>query len=323
MSRRGPARSSSKQKVLVALGGNAILSQSGRGTAEEQMEQVRSTAKSLAGLVRHGHSLAITHGNGPQVGDILLQNEIARKTLPPMPLDVCGAESQGMIGYMLQQAMDDELRAEGLGVPVVTVLTRTLVDLSDPAFQNPTKPIGPFYGPREASALRKEKGWELIKDSGRGYRRVVPSPMPVDILEREIIRKLFSSGTVVIAAGGGGIPVAKTPGGKLMGVEAVLDKDRTAALLAGILHTDVLMILTDVERVFLDFLGPNKRPLSRIDAATCERYLNEGQFPAGSMGPKIESSIRFLRDGGSRAVITSLAMAEEALAGKAGTTIFP
>jgi carbamate kinase len=306
--------------VLVALGGNAIQDRGDRGTADEQLARLKSSAKSLVGLIEEGYSLAVTHGNGPQVGDILLKNEMAKDTLPPMPLDVCGAESQGMIGYMLQQAMDEELRAKGLDLQVVTILTRTLVNKSDPAFKHPTKPIGAFYGEDEAYRLRRDKGWQLVKDSGRGFRRVVPSPMPVDIVEKETILELFDAGTIVIAGGGGGVPVIRSGKG-FAGVEAVLDKDRTAALLASLIHADVLLILTDVDRIYLDYLGPNRTPLRKVDVQTCQRYLDDGQFPAGSMGPKVESAIRFLKHGGSKAVITSLTMAKQALAGRAGTTI--
>jgi carbamate kinase len=307
-------------RIVVALGGNAILKRGEKGTAEEQFASVRSTVKHLASMVQDGHRVAVTHGNGPQVGDILLKNELASDSLPHMPLDVCGAESQGMIGYMLQQSLEEEFRSKGMEVPVVTILTQVLVDPQDPAFGNPTKPIGPFYTEKEAVALRKERGWEVVKDSGRGYRRVVPSPMPKDILEKGTIASLFEAGTVVVAAGGGGIPVVRKGHG-LRGVEAVLDKDRTAALLATLLGADVLLVLTDTDRVYLDYLGPGKRGLERASAAECRRYLEAGQFPAGSMGPKVESAVRFVESGGKRAVISSLALAGEALAGRAGTTI--
>jgi carbamate kinase len=247
---------------------------------------------------------------------------VVNDILPSMPLDVCGAESQGMIGYLFQLALDEELKSKGLNVPVATVLTRTLVSKTDRAFTHPTKPIGPFYDQREANRLRKEKGWQLVKDSGRGFRRVVPSPKPVDILEKETILRLFNSGTVVIAAGGGGVPVIRARRG-FEGVEAVLDKDRTAALLATLIHADTFLLLTDVDMVYLDYMGPHRTPLRKADASTFQRYLNEGQFPAGSMGPKVESAITFLRRGGGLAVITSLTMAREALAEKAGTLITP
>jgi carbamate kinase len=308
-------------KVLIALGGNAILKHGEKGTAEEQMANVRATAKHLVRLVEEGDRIAITHGNGPQVGDILLKNELSKATLPPMPLDVCGAESQGMIGYMLEQGLRDELDAAGLNLPVVTILTQVLVDRKDPAFENPAKPVGSFYTSTEASTLEEEKGWHMVSDSGRGYRRVVPSPSPAEILESKTIRELFESGKLVIAAGGGGIPVIRGDDGLVRGVEAVLDKDRTAALLGTILHVDTILILTDVEKVYIDYNTPGQRPVDKMTVKDCRRFLEQGQFPAGSMGPKIESAVRFLESGGARVIITSLEMAEEALEGRAGTTI--
>jgi len=309
-------------KVLVSLGGNAILKHGQKGTAEEQAVNVQNTAKHLATLLRRGERIAITHGNGPQVGNILLQNEIANETLPPMPLDVCGAESQGMIGYMLQRALRSELESGESNVPVATIVSQTLVDAEDPAFKNPTKPVGPFYTATEARQLRESKGWHIISDSGRGYRRVVPSPTPLDILEKETIIRLFETGTVVISVGGGGVPVIRDKDGKIRGVEAVLDKDRTAALLAKILGVEALLILTDVEKVFINYGKPDQRALDRMNVQECRKYLAQGQFPEGSMGPKIQSAVSFLSgSSGRRVVIASLEKAEEALKGSAGTTI--
>jgi carbamate kinase len=308
--------------VLVSLGGNAILKHGQKGTAEEQALNVQNTAKRLATLLRRGERIAITHGNGPQVGNILLQNEIAKETLPPMPLDVCGAESQGMIGYMLQRALRSELESGGPKVAVVTIVSETLVDAEDPAFRNPTKPVGPFYSANEARQLRESKGWHIVSDSGRGYRRVVPSPTPLDILEKDTIIRLFETGTVVISVGGGGVPVIREKNGTIRGVEAVLDKDRTAALLATTLRVETLLILTDVEKVFVNYGKPNQRALDRMTVRDCRKYLAEGQFPEGSMGPKIESAVSFLSDSEDRrVVIASLEKAEEALKGTAGTTI--
>jgi carbamate kinase len=309
-------------KVLVSLGGNAILKHGQKGTAEEQEANVQNTAKHLATLLRKGERIAITHGNGPQVGNILLQNEIAKDKLPPMPLDVCGAESQGMIGYMLQRALRTELESERSKIPVATIVSQTLVDARDPAFKNPTKPVGPFYTSEEAQQLRESKRWHMISDSGRGYRRVVPSPIPLDIVEKETIIRLFQTGTVVISVGGGGVPVIKENDGKLRGVEAVLDKDRTAALLAKTLGVEILLILTDVEKVFINYGKPDQQALDRMTVQECRKYLAEGQFPEGSMGPKIESAVSFLSDSPERrVVIASLEKAEEALKGTAGTTI--
>ena len=309
-------------KVLVSLGGNAILKHGQKGTAEEQEANVQNTAKHLASLLRRGEKIAITHGNGPQVGNILLQNEIAKETLPAMPLDVCGAESQGMIGYMFQRALRSELGSRGPNLPVVTIVSQTLVDAEDPAFKNPTKPVGPFYTAKEAQQLRETKGWHIISDSGRGYRRVVPSPTPLDIIEKETIIRLFETETVVIGVGGGGVPVIREENGELRGVEAVLDKDRTAALLAKILGVETLLILTDVDKVFINYAKSDQRALDKVTVQECRKYLAEGQFPSGSMGPKIESAVSFLQDStGKRVVIASLEMAEEALKGRAGTTI--
>jgi carbamate kinase len=309
-------------KVLVSLGGNAILKHGQKGTAEEQEANVQNTAKHLAALLRKGERIAITHGNGPQVGNILLQNEIAKDKLPPMPLDVCGAESQGMIGYMLQRALRSELESERSKIPVATIVSQTLVDAGDPAFKNPTKPVGPFYTSEEAQQLRESKRWHMISDSGRGYRRVVPSPIPLDIVEKETIIRLFQTGTVVISVGGGGVPVIEESNGKLRGVEAVLDKDRTAALLAKTLGVETLLILTDVEKVFINYGKPDQRALDRMTVQECRKYLSEGQFPEGSMGPKIESAVSFISGSKDRrVVIASLEKAEEALKGTAGTTI--
>lgn len=309
-------------KVLVSLGGNAILQHGQRGTVEEQSASVQNTAKHLTRLIGRGEKIAITHGNGPQVGNILLQNEIAKDTIPPMPLDMCGAESQGMIGYLFQRAMETELNAAGQSLPVVTLITQTLVDENDPAFKNPTKPVGPFYSETEASDLGRLKGWHIVSDSGRGFRRVVPSPAPLDILEKETIIRLYNAGTVVVSAGGGGVPVIREKGGRLRGIEAVLDKDRTASLLAKIIGVETLLILTDVERVSIDYGKPSQKSLDRLTVQQCRKYLAEGQFPAGSMGPKIESAISFVSSPGrKRAVIASLENAEKALDGTAGTTI--
>src|SRR5205807_2216965 len=309
-------------KVLVSLGGNAILKHGQKGTAEEQEANVQNTAKHLAAILRRGERIAITHGNGPQVGNILLQNEIAKNTLPPMPLDVCGAESQGMIGYMLQRALRSELESGGPNLPVATIVSQTLVDAEDPAFKNPTKPVGPFYTSTEARQLRESKGWHIISDSGRGYRRVVPSPTPLDILEKETIIRLFETGTVVIGVGGGGVPVVKDTDGRLRGLDAVLDKDRTAALLAKIIGVETLLILTDVEKVSINYGKRDQRALDSMTVQECRQYLAQGQFPAGSMGPKIESAVSFLSgSSGKRVGIASLEMAEKALEGTAGTMI--
>ncbi len=306
-------------RILVALGGNAILAGDTERTAEEQFENVQKACKHLLKIISHGHRLTITHGNGPQVGDILLRDELARDRLPYMPLDVCVAESQGMIGYMIQQSLRKELKRAGIDLHVATILTETVVDANDPAFKNPTKPIGSFYSESEAARLKKEKGWHLVKEDKKGYRRTVPSPIPLSIVQGEMIRELMDLGVIVIAAGGGGIPVTSNDESK--GVEAVIDKDLCAAVLARVIKAEVLLILTDVEKVYLDYGSPQQSPIDRMTVKDCSKFLSEGQFPAGSMGPKIESAIKFLESGGKLAIISSLEKADEALAGRAGTTI--
>ncbi|HOI12764.1 MAG TPA: carbamate kinase [Methanoculleus sp.] len=310
-----------EKTVVVALGGNAILQHRESGTAEEQLANVRRASRHIAGVASDGYAVIITHGNGPQVGDILLKNELAKDTLPPMPLDVCGAESQGMIGYLLQQSMQEALGAVGLDCPVATVITQTLVDGGDPAFANPEKPIGPFYTAMQARRLEEEKGWRMVQIPGQGYRRVVPSPRPVALVEERAILRLVSAGVVVIAAGGGGVPVVAEPGGTLRGVEAVVDKDYTAALLARIAGAGDLLILTDVERVALNYGRPGQREISEMTVREAQKHLAAGQFPPGSMGPKIEAAIEFLDAGGERATIASLEQVSHALAGRAGTRI--
>ncbi|WP_214020088.1 carbamate kinase [Methanoculleus sp.] len=312
-----------KKSVVVALGGNAILQHRETGTAQEQLANVRRASRHIAETASDGYAVVVTHGNGPQVGDILLKNELAKDTLPPMPLDVCGAESQGMIGYLLQQSMQEALREIGLDCPVATVLTQTLVDGEDPAFANPEKPIGPFYTAMQAKRLENEKGWRMVQIPGQGYRRVVPSPRPVALVEGQAIVRLFSAGTVVIAAGGGGVPVVADDEGTLRGVEAVVDKDYTAALLARLVGAGDLLILTDVECVALDYGRPGQQEISEMTVLEARGHLAAGQFPPGTMGPKIEAAVEFLDAGGSRVTIASLEEASRALAGRAGTRIRP
>ncbi|NMA11188.1 Carbamate kinase 2 [Methanoculleus chikugoensis] len=309
--------------VVIALGGNAILQHRETGTAEEQFANVQKASRQIATIAAEGYAVAVTHGNGPQVGDILLKNELAKETLPPMPLDVCGAESQGMIGYMLQQSMQEALREAGLDRPVATVLTQTLVDGDDPAFTNPEKPIGPFYTAMQARRLESEKGWRMVRIPGQGSRRVVPSPRPVALVEERAIATLFSAGTIVIAAGGGGVPVVADGGGTLRGVEAVVDKDLTAALLARLVGAEDLLILTDVERVALNYGRPDQQKIGEMTVREAQRHLAAGQFPPGTMGPKIEAALGFLEAGGKRATIASLEGAFRALSGRAGTRIRP
>jgi len=308
--------------VVIALGGNAILRRGQSGTAEEQLANLRATAEQIAEIIAADWRVILTHGNGPQVGNILLQNEEARHVVPPMPLDVCGAESQGQIGYLLQRALQDALRVRGMKHPVATVVTMVVVDENDPAFQQPTKPIGPCYSEARARELMERKGYIMKQDTSRGWRRVVPSPEPKRICEREAIRGLVELGVVTIACGGGGIPVV-VRGDRLVGVEAVIDKDLASQRLASELGADVLLILTDVDGVAVNWQRPDQRFITSMTVQEARKYQAEGHFPPGSMGPKVEAAVRFVSGGGERAVICSIESALAGLEGKAGTTIVP
>jgi len=274
-------------------------------------------------LLADGHSILLTHGNGPIVGNILIRNEAARDQIPPMPLDVCGADSQGGIGYMVQQTLQNLLMERGLKRSVATVITQVVVDDKDPAFKNPTKPIGPFYDEEHAKRLQIQKGWAMVQDSGRGWRRAVPSPKPQEVVEIDSIRSLLDSGEVVVAAGGGGIPVIRTEEGLLKGVEAVIDKDRATEVLALSLAVDGIVVVTGVDQVSLNYGTDKQRDVSEMTVSEARRYLEEGHFPSGSMGPKIESAIAFLEGGGKFLVVTSPRCMRDALAGKGGTRITP
>jgi carbamate kinase len=305
--------------ILIALGGNAILQENERGTFEEQQANIVNTARHITKIIKGGNNVVITHGNGPQVGDILLRYELAKVELPAMPLHVCGGESQGMIGYMMEQAITNELQKESIGKEVVCVLTRTVVGKDDPHFEKPSKPIGPFYEKREADKLAKELGWTLMREDGK-YRRVVPSPLPLEIVELDTIKKLMSKGKIVICAGGGGVPVIKEKG-SLGGVDAVIDKDLASSLLARKLKVDLFMILTDVDSVFLNYRKKSQRKLTRVNVGECKAYLADGQFEDGTMKPKMEAAMSFVEATGKHAVITALADADKALRGKKGTVI--
>lgn len=308
--------------VVVALGGNAILQPGQQGTFEEQLMNVDLAMRHIAEMVIDGYEVVLTHGNGPQVGNILIQNELGSGAVSPMPMDVCGSESQGQLGYMLAQCLRNHLARRDALRPVVTMLTETRVDADDPAFSNPTKPVGPFYTEERARELQLEQGFVMREDAGRGWRRVVPSPDPKQIVPLPAIAELVAGGTLVVCAGGGGIPVIRQRGG-LTGVAAVIDKDLGAALLAGGLGADTLMILTDVPAVYIDYRGPDERALAQVTLSEMEAYAAEGHFKAGSMGPKVEAALRFVRAGGGAALIGSLADALEMLHGDAGTRIVP
>ncbi len=311
------------KKLIVAIGGNAIQPPGDGSSADAQRHRIEETAAKLADLVQAGHDLVVTHGNGPQVGNILMQNEEARNLAPAMPLDVCGAESQAQIGYLLAQALRNEFAVRRMERGVVTVITQTLVDANDPAFTNPTKPIGPLYTRESDLIVKRAKGWKLVEDKARGgWRRVVPSPQPLDIVEKDTIRRLVEDGdgNVVICTGGGGIPVVRRAG-RLVGVEAVIDKDLAAAVLGHVLGWKGLIIATDVPKVALGFGKPTQRFLDDMTVAEAKKHLAEGQFPPGSMGPKIQAAIDFLSKGGDFVVVTDLDHIAEAAAGKAGTRI--
>ncbi len=320
----GPAWGTDRESplVLVALGGNAISPPDAEGTAAEQRETLDRTAEQVADVMAAGYKVVLTHGNGPQVGALLLQQE--EGSPPAQPLDVCGAMSQGQIGYMLSQALDRELDDRGVDVPVATILTQTLVDPSDPAFENPTKPIGPHVDEQRAEAMRDAgMNVERVRESGdRQYRRVVASPAPEGVVEEPSIRHLVDRGDLVVCGGGGGVPVSD--GGNLTGQDAVVDKDRLAQVLADQLHADALLILTDVEGVYRDFDSPDQRLVERATTAEMRSLLDDGAFPAGSMKPKVEAACQFV-EGSSRrtrrAYITSIDAAAAALPAGAGTLI--
>ena len=307
-------------KVVVALGGNALEDKSLPPTAASQLQVAGRTAEQLAQLSCAGYELAIVHGNGPQVGRILLASETAEAVTPPMPFDVCGAMSQGYIGYHLQQTLA-ALRRRNRNIPVVTLVTQMVVDPHDPAFQNPTKPIGPFYTQEQAQQLEREKGYTMKEDSGRGWRRVVPSPRPQRIVEIGTIKTLWDT-TVSIACGGGGVPVIERGDGSLEGIAAVIDKDLAACRLAQEMGADILMILTEVPAVAIHFGQPDQQDLGETTAAQLEQYAAQGQFGAGSMLPKVQAAVDFVRSApGRQAIITSLDLGLEALAGRVGTRV--
>ena len=312
--------------MLIAVGGNSLIRAGEKGTIVEQLANARRTAAAIIGLIRDGYHLIVTHGNGPQVGAQLLRSERAADQVPGQTLDVCGAASQGEIGYLLAQSLQDELAAAGLEVPVVSLVTQTIVSANDPAMQHPTKPIGPFYSLAQAEERKRALGWEIVEDAARGYRRVVPSPEPIEIVELEVIRSLVAQGALVIACGGGGIPVVREndrQNGGLRGVEAVIDKDRASALLASKLGVDLFAISTDSDYVYLDYKKPTQRPLERLTVSELEEYYSAGHFPPGNMGPKVESALHFLKSGGQEVIITSYTHLCEAIAGRAGTHIVP
>jgi carbamate kinase len=308
------------ERVVVALGGNALLRRGAEDTYEEMYRAARAAAERIAEIAADGWEVVVTHGNGPQVGRILIQQEAAAKQVHPMPLDVCGAESQGQIGYLLQVTIGDVFFERGMERPVATILTLTRVRAQDPAFRSPTKYVGPYFTEAQAHRREEQRGWAMRADPHGGWRRVVPSPKPYSIVETPVIRQLIGSGVVVIAGGGGGVPVIEK-GPRLIGKEGVVDKDLAAAILAHEVAAQVLLILTDVPQVQRGFGSLMPEPIERMDVSEARRLLKRGEFGSGSMGPKVEAAVRFVRGGDRRAVIAELDQAREALAGAAGTEI--
>lgn len=309
------------EKIVIALGGNALQSKNSAPTAEGQLEVVKKTCEHVAQLSASGYEIAIVHGNGPQVGRILLASETAKDVVPVMPFDVCGAMSQGYIGYHIQQALRYALSCRNISTPVCSIVTQMVVEKTDPAFKNPTKPIGAFYTEEEAKELMAEKGYAMKEDAGRGWRRVVASPLPRKIVEIEQVRRLWDN-TIVVTCGGGGIPVVENPDGTLEGVAAVIDKDFAAELLAEQMDADCLMILTEVEKVAINWGKPDQKNLDTMSLAEATEYIAQGQFAPGSMLPKVEACMKFIRSNpGKKAIITSLDKAIDALEGKTGTVI--
>lgn len=309
-----------KETIVIALGGNAIKSAGQQGTYEEQFDNIEKTTQHISQLIEDEYEVVITHGNGPQVGDLLLQHACAKKEVPPLPMFMCGAQTQGSIGLLIQQTLQNHLRRKHIKKSVATVITQVLVSPNDPAFKNPTKPVGPFYNDRSDFEAEEEKGFVFIEDSGRGYRRVVPSPKPLTIVELETIKHMIHEGIIVIASGGGGIPVFEKEG-KLIGIDAVIDKDSAGQLMASELDAQILMILTDVEQVCLNYNTDKQKGISQMSLKECKQYIAEGQFAKGSMLPKIEAVVDFLEEGGKKAIITHPFKVKEAIQGKTGTLI--
>lgn len=306
--------------TIVSLGGNALIRRGEKGFIEEQFSHADACMGEVAKMLSAGRKVIITHGNGPIVGNIVIQNECARDTIPPMPLFMSDADSEGGIGFMIQQTLYNSMKRIGENRDVATIITQVVVDEGDPAFLRPTKPIGPYYREEEARVLRNEKRWTLVKDRG-GYRRVVPSPRPVRIIEKDVIKRLALEGVVVIAAGGGGVPVVEAADGTLRGIDAVVDKDLSTSALARETGAESIITLTETDMVYLNFGQPGQKGLRTANLDEMKRYYAEGHFPPGSMGPKIEAAIEFLSAGGKNVVITRPELMAEALEGRAGTTI--
>lgn len=309
--------------VVIAIGGNSLIKDAKHMTVLDQYRAAGETSHHIAALVKEGYRIVVTHGNGPQVGFILMRSEIAKTQLHQVPLESCVADTQGAIGYQVEQTLMNELRRQNLKKEIVAVVTQVVVDAQDPAFTHPTKPIGPFFSEEDAKHHQEKDKWAVKEDAGRGWRRVVPSPKPLEIVEEQTIRTLLENDILVIAVGGGGIPVIRRKNGNLQGCAAVIDKDAASSLLAQHLAADLFVISTGVDKVAINFGKPDQKFLDRMTVADAERYMKEGQFPAGSMGPKIEAAISFLRNGGKKVLITQPHLLEDAMHGKTGTVIVP
>lgn len=297
------------------------MGEDGRSSYEEQMVKTDIMCRKLLCLLNMGYRILITHGNGPQVGNFLMQQECLAENVPPMPLDACNAMTQGQIGYMIEQKLRNTFTENNIEKPIIVFITQVVVSEDDPAFQEPTKFIGPFFNKEQSEILRREEGWIMREDSGRGYRRIVPSPKPIDIIEKHEIAEMADKGFVVIACGGGGIPVLRDDNNKLSGVAAVIDKDFAAEKIGIFIGAELLLLITPVEKVAINYGTPEQKNLSRLTLEEAEKYFAEGHFAPGSMGPKIEAAINFLRSGGKRTIITSLDYIESAIKGEAGTEI--
>ncbi len=309
------------KKALIAIGGNSLIRAGQRGTIDEQYQNALATASAIVQMIRDGWEVVVTHGNGPQAGAALIRSERASNEVYTHTLDMCVATTQSEIGYILQKAFIESFNKFGIKRDVLTIPTMVIVDENDTAFQKPSKPIGPFYTRDVAQSKKEDLGWDIVEDAARGWRRVVPSPEPVEIMELEIIRKIINLEIVAIALGGGGIPVIKKADGNIEGSEAVIDKDRSSALLANGLDVDAFIISTDADKVYLNYKKPNQVGLDHITLSELQKYYNEGHFPPGNMGPKVEAVMRYLQNGGKKAIITTFEFIPDALLGKAGTTI--
>jgi len=312
-----------KRVAVIAVGGNSLIKDEKHKDIASQIQAASESMHHIADMIQQGWQVVVTHGNGPQVGYLLRRSELARDELHEIPLDICGSDTQGAIGYMFQQALYNEFLQRKMSKQAVAVVTQTVVDRNDPAFQNPSKPIGSFMSEDMARLRREKEGWAVVEDAGRGWRRVVPSPNPIRIVEADAIRDLIQAGYVVIGVGGGGIPVLEDEAGHLVGVEAVIDKDLGSALLANMIQADLFIISTAVEKVALNYSKPNQQWLDKLTLAEARQYLAEGHFAKGSMGPKISAIIRFFEKGGKQAIVTNPENISRALKGETGTLIVP